>query len=547
MKQTWWKECVIYQIYPRSFMDSNGDGVGDLPGITSKLDYLKDLGISAIWLSPIFQSPMDDNGYDISDYRAIAPEFGSMDDFQKLLDAAHSRGIKLLLDLVVNHTSDEHPWFEKSVRREDPYTDYYIWRDTPNNWESFFSGSVWTYNKQRGQYYLHLFSTKQPDLNWENPLVRHEVHSIANFWLDMGVDGFRLDTVNMYSKAEGLPNVPGEGLQWAGDLFLNGPRIHDYLKELNHASFSRYDCATVGEASGVSPELALQYVGDTREELDMVIQFEAMLLDRGTDAKKWEVQPYDPLSLRNIFIKWQEALAHDGWNCLYLSSHDQPRQVSRFARHGAYRVQGAKMLASILHTLRGTPFVYQGEELGMTNAQFVGKEAYRDIESINAIAAFEEKGVSYEEIEQHIAYLSRDNARTPMHWTSGPNGGFTTGTPWLFVNANCAQINAQDQVDDEQSVFCYYKKLIALRKENPCLVYGAFTNLEQGDTPVFCYSRTLGDAAWYVLINLASSPVSYTLPEGFDADAGLVLSNWSDTPVERQMVLPPYFAAVLKK
>lgn len=547
MEHNWWKECVIYQIYPRSFMDSDGDGVGDLRGITSKLDYLQDLGVGAIWLSPMFQSPMDDNGYDISDYRAIAPEFGTMDDFKELLDQAHRRDIKLLLDLVVNHTSDEHPWFEKSVRREDPYTDYYIWRDEPNNWESFFSGSVWTYNERRGQYYLHLFSTKQPDLNWENPLVRREVADVANFWLQMGVDGFRLDTVNMYSKVNGLPSMPGEGLQWAGDMFLNGPHIHEYLREMNRESFSKYDCATVGEASGVSPELALLYVGEDRKELDMVIQFEAMLLDRGRGAEKWETKPYDPISLRGVFVKWQEALAHDGWNCLYLSSHDQPRQVSRFVRHGKYRAQGAKMLATLLHTLKGTPFVYQGEELGMTNARFEGRESYRDIESINAIAAFEENGVLYEEIEQHITYLSRDNARTPMHWTGGPNGGFTTGDPWLFVNANCADINAEDQAGDEQSVLCYYKRLIALRKENSCLVYGAFTNLETGDAPVFCYSRTLDGETWYVLLNLGSDPAGYTPPDGFDPAGAPVLSNRTDVVVSKQMTLPPYFAAVLKK
>jgi len=548
MEKKWWKETVVYQIYPRSFMDSNGDGIGDLPGVISKLDYLSDLGITAIWFSPIFKSPNDDMGYDISDYRDIMDEFGTLDDFKALLKEADRRGIKILLDLVANHTSDEHEWFQKSIRKEDPYTDYYIWRDPkpdgsePNNWMSHFCPSAWTWNEKREQYYLHLFSKKQPDLNWENPLVREEIYEIAKYWLDMGVSGFRLDTSTMYSKEPGLPDMPGEGYQWAGKFFMNGPRIHEFIKEMNSRVFSKYDCMTVGEASGIGPEESLEYIASSRNEYNMVIQFEPFDTDKDSSSEPWEKREFNPVEFRDIFIHWQEVLADDGWNCLCLSNHDQPRQAGRFAKSEA----GAKMLALMLHCQKGTPFVYQGEELGMTNAVFDSAEEYNDIQTKNALRMHEEAGKSFEEVKDLLNYFSRDNARTPMQWTAGEKAGFTSGSPWLKINNNKDKINAASQMVDSDSVWSFYQRLIKIRKESDTLKYGCFINLETAKVPILCFKRAYGNDCYYVLINLSGEPQEYTPPEDYDCDAALVLSNISEVRISSSFVLPPWYAELRK-
>ncbi|MDR2487273.1 MAG: alpha-glucosidase [Clostridiales Family XIII bacterium] len=550
-KRIWWKETVVYQIYPRSFMDADGDGVGDLKGIISRLDYLQALGVGALWFSPIFKSPNDDMGYDISDYRDIMDEFGTLDDFRALLAGAKARGIRVLLDLVANHTSDEHEWFQKSVLREEPYTDYYIWRDPkpdgsePNNWMSHFAPSAWTYCEERGQYYLHLFSKKQPDLNWENPRVRAEIHAVARYWLDMGVSGFRLDTSNMYSKTPGLPDVPGEGYQWGGRHFMNGPRVHEFIQEMHREVFRHYDCMTVGEAADTSAEDSLLYTGEARGEYGMIIQFEPFDTDRDTENPCWTRAPYDPVRLRDILIHWQEALADDGWNCLCLSNHDQPRPASRFAE-GA---DGARMLAIMLHTLRGTPFVYQGEELGMTNAVFRSMGEYRDISTHNALALLEAReGKGFEEAREVLNHFSRDNARTPMQWTDGAQAGFTAGTPWLKVNENYTEINAEAQRRDPDSVWNCYRQLIALRRAHPCLVYGDFVNLEIGPLPVFCFLRSDGDECFYTLVNLSGGSVDYPLPDAYDRGATRILSNMGEAETTKEkggraiLRLPPWYA-----
>ncbi len=542
MDKKWWKEGVVYQVYPRSFKDSNNDGIGDICGVTEKLDYLKYLGVDIIWLSPIFKSPNDDNGYDISDYRDIMDEFGSMEDFKILLDTAHKKGFKLILDLVVNHTSDEHEWFKKSVKRIEPYTDYYIWRDVQNNWESHFSGTAWDYNEERGQYYLHLFTKKQPDLNWENPLVRQEVYDIMNFWFDIGIDGFRMDTVNMYSKVPGFPSMEKEGLSLATPYFLNGPRIHEYLHGMYVNSLCKYDVMSVGEAPQVDPEMALLYVGKDRQELNMIIHFDHMFADDPPEgAGKWERRPTDLNKVRDVFVKWQKGLAKDGWNCLYMSNHDQPRQASRFA-NDQYK-NGATMLATMLHTLKGTPFIYQGEELGMKNAYFKNEWDYRDVETINSIAENKVKGIPFEALRENLGKYSRDNARTPMHWDNSMYMGFSQAPTWIGINENCRDINVEAQTADADSVLNYYKKLIALRKTHDVLIYGDFEEIELGED-LFCYTRTLNDKKAYILLNLACNQTKVTLPDTFDITAPCIISNCNIT-IKKEMNLPPYFATVL--
>jgi oligo-1,6-glucosidase len=440
-RKAWWKEAVVYQIYPRSFMDSNGDGIGDLQGILSKLDYLKELGIDVIWLSPVYQSPNDDNGYDISDYRAIQKEFGTMEDFDRLLQEAHARGIKIMLDLVVNHTSDEHPWFvESRSSKDNDKRDFYFWRPgkdgkEPNNWLSCFSGSAWEYDATTDEYYLHIFSKKQPDLNWDNPRVRKEVYDMMKWWLDKGIDGFRMDVINFISKVDGLPSVEGDGYQWGGAYFMNGPRIHEYLQEMNREVLSHYDLITVGETPGVTPEQAILYTAEDRKELQMVFQFEHMELDSGPNVK-WDLKPWRLHDLKVTMSKWQTALDGKGWNSLYLNNHDQPRMVSRFGDDGKYRVESAKMLATFLHMMQGTPYIYQGEEIGMTNVRFSSIDEYRDIETLNMYREYRERGVPVESIMESIYAKGRDNARTPMQWNDSENAGFTTGKPWIAVNPN---------------------------------------------------------------------------------------------------------------
>ena len=552
MKHTWWKESVIYQIYPRSFMDSNGDGIGDLKGITSRLDYLKELGIDVIWLSPVYQSPNDDNGYDISDYQAIMEEFGTMEDFDEMLAEAHKRGIRIVMDLVVNHTSDEHRWFVESRKKEDnPYHDYYIWREgkdgnqPPNNWGGSFGGSAWQYDEERGMYYLHLFSKKQPDLNWDNPAVRKEVFDMMTWWCEKGIDGFRMDVISMISKTKEMPD--GEVHDLYGDpgpYCVNGPNIHTYLREMNEKVLSKYDLITVGETPGVTPELAKLYAGEDTHELNMVFQFDHV----GGNGKygKWTDEKVSLTFLKGILSKWQTELYGTAWNSLYWDNHDQPRAVSRFGNDSPkYREASAKMLATCLHMMQGTPYIYQGEELGMTNYPFQTPADFRDIESINAYKEWCESGiVSHELFWPCITNISRDNARTPVQWDDSENAGFTTGTPWIQVNPNYKEINAKAEVDDPNSVFHYYRKLIALRKKYPVVVYGKYELLLPEDEELFVYTRTCEDEKLLVVCSFTEQERTIELPEEF-IGAECIISNMDNSYEQKEVTLKPYEAFVL--
>ncbi|MCA1055745.1 alpha-glucosidase [Rossellomorea aquimaris] len=555
MTKQWWKEAVVYQIYPRSFKDSNGDGIGDINGIISKLDYLKELGIDVIWLSPVYQSPNDDNGYDISDYRGIMDEFGTMADWDRLLDEMHKRGLKLIMDLVVNHSSDEHAWFVESRKSKDnPYRDYYIWRDgkdgrEPNNWESCFSGSAWKYDDATDQYFLHLFSQKQPDLNWENPKLREEVYSMMKFWLDKGIDGFRMDVINFISKVDGLPDAEApEGRKYApgGDYYMNGPKIHDYLQEMHEKALSGYNVMTVGEMPGVNVEEAKLYTAEDRNEVNMVFQFEHVDLDSGPGGK-WDLRPMKMSALRDSFTKWQKGLEHEGWNSLYLNNHDQPRMVSRFGNDKEYRVESAKMLATFLHTLKGTPYIYQGEELGMTNVQFDSINDYEDIETLNMYREkVIENGEDHEKVMNSIHVKGRDNARTPIQWDETEHGGFTTGEPWLKVNPNYKEINAKQAMADPHSVFHYYRKLIALRKENPIMVYGSYELIMPDHDKIYAYSRHFEGETMIVMLNFSEGTPVFELPSEYESMADLLIGNY-DTEAEgdiREVKLRPYEARV---
>ena len=552
MKHTWWKESVIYQIYPRSFMDSNGDGIGDLKGITSRLDYLKELGIDVIWLSPVYQSPNDDNGYDISDYQAIMEEFGTMEDFDEMLAEAHKRGIRIVMDLVVNHTSDEHRWFVESRKKEDnPYHDYYIWREgkegnqPPNNWGGSFGGSAWQYDEERGMYYLHLFSRKQPDLNWDNPAVRKEVFDMMTWWCEKGIDGFRMDVISMISKTKEMPD--GEVHDLYGDpgpYCVNGPNIHTYLREMNEKVLSKYDLITVGETPGVTPELAKLYAGEDTHELNMVFQFDHV----GGNGKygKWTDEKVSLTFLKGILSKWQTELYGTAWNSLYWDNHDQPRAVSRFGNDSPkYREASAKMLATCLHMMQGTPYIYQGEELGMTNYPFQTPADFRDIESINAYKEWCESGlVSHELFWPCITNISRDNARTPVQWDDSENAGFTTGTPWIQVNPNYKEINAKAEVADPNSVFHYYQKLIALRKKYPVVVYGKYELLLPEDEELFVYTRTNENEKLLVVCSFTEQERTIELPEEF-IGAGCIISNMDNSYEQKEVTLKPYEAFVL--
>ena len=551
MKNNWWKESVVYQIYPRSFMDSNGDGIGDLNGITSRLDYLKDLGVDVIWLSPVYQSPNDDNGYDISDYQAIMQEFGTMEDFDRMLSEMHKRGIKLVMDLVVNHTSDEHKWFVESRKSKDnPYRDYYIWRDAkegkePNNWGSCFSGSAWKYDPQTEMYYLHLFSTKQPDLNWENPTVRKEVFDMMNWWCEKGIDGFRMDVISMISKPEGLPDgkIPEGGL-YGDSGCVNGPHVHEYLQEMNREVLSRYDLMTVGETAGVTVEDAKKYAGFERGELNMVFQFELMDLDFG-DKGKWNDKPPRLTAIKQVISKWQTGLEGVAWNSLFWNNHDQPRIVSRFGDDGRYRELSAKMLGTCLHMLQGTPYIYQGEELGMTNAGFTRMDQYRDIEALNAYRDFVGDGVfDHDYMMSCLRYKSRDNARTPMQWDDSPYAGFSDVEPWIEVNENYHQINAASQLADPDSVFHYYQKLIRLRKEHPVIVYGHYELLDADNEAVFTYTREYEGKKLLCVCNFTGENQTVELPEEFRTGAAKrLIGNYPEQEIPG--ALRPWEALVL--
>ena len=554
MNEKWWKNAVVYQIYPRSFKDSNGDGIGDLEGIYEKLDYLAELGIDVIWMSPVYKSPNDDNGYDISDYQDIMDDFGTMDDFDRVLKKAHSLNIKIMMDLVVNHTSDEYKWFIESKKSKDnPYHDYYMWADPdkngnpPNRWESCFSGSAWEYVESVGQFYLHSFSRKQPDLNWDNPKVREEVFKMMTWWCDKGIDGFRMDVISMISKYPGLPDGPENGNGYTGNTSCDGPNIHKYLREMNEKVLSKYRLITVGECPGVNAEQAKKYANIDGSELDMIFQFEHV---SGSALKpchhgKWDGEAMTMPELRANFTKWQKDLEGCAWNSLFLSNHDQPRCVSRFGNDSEqYRELSAKMLATMTHFQKGTPYVYQGEELGMTNAYMENIADYRDIESLNAYKELTTKeNIPAKTVMGYIKAVGRDNARTPMQWDTSDNGGFTSGTPWLQVNKNYKTINAAAQVNDPDSVFAYYKKLIALRHTNEVMVNGVYDVLIPDHPQIYAYTRTLGDKQLLVLCNDSDTNVAIPaeLQEKIHAAKNILIQNYKDTD---ESTLRPYEAVV---
>ena len=556
MEKRWWKESVVYQIYPRSFCDSNGDGIGDLNGITSKFDYLKELGIDVIWLSPVYKSPNDDNGYDISDYQAIMDEFGTMEDFDRMLATAHEKGIKIMMDLVVNHTSDEHKWFIESRKSTDnPYRDYYIWRPAkedgslPNNWGSCFSGPAWEYDKTTDMYFLHLFSKKQPDLNWDNPAVRRDVFDMMNWWLKKGVDGFRMDVISLISKEPGLPDKePGINGYATFNVSANGPHVHEYLQEMRQKALNNADTITVGECSGVTLEEAKKYARSDEKELNMVFQFEHMDVDSDEKAGKWTTRKMDLRNLKKILTRWQKGLQDIAWNSLYWENHDQPRSVSRFGNDSdEYREISAKMLATCIHMMQGTPYVYQGEELGMTNCPFNTLDNFRDLESINAFHELTEQGkMTEEDMMAAIGYKGRDNARTPMQWDDSAYAGFSTANPWIMVNPNYTKINAKDQINREDSVFKYYQKLIKLRHESELIVYGTYDLILDDDKDIYAYIRTLGDEKLIVYCNFSENTREVELPEEF-TNGKVLISNYIDAKVNHKITLRPYEAIVIQK
>lgn len=545
---------VVYQIYPRSFQDSNSDGIGDLKGIQQRLPYLKKLGVDVLWLNPIYRSPDKDNGYDISDYEAIQPAYGDMTDFEALLNAVHDNGMKLLMDLVVNHTSDQHRWFQESKKSKDnAFADYYIWRDPvdghePNNWGSYFSGSAWTYVPARGQYYLHLFAPGQPDLNWENPEVRQSVYSLMKFWLDKGVNGFRMDVINLISKPADLPDAPqAAGAEYGNveSLVADGPKLNDYLQEMNREVLSQYtDILTVGEMPGSTPEDATHYTNLDGSELNMVFQFQHVNLSPNPDARlgKWNDQPVKLPELKQAFARWQVALDGKGWNSLYWNNHDQPRTVSRFGNDNPqYRVISAKMLGTTLHMMQGTPYVYEGEEIGMTNVHYSTLDQYEDLESINAYQALvnDEKAVTPEKMLKYLSHISRDNARTPMQWDDSTNAGFSTVKPWFALNPNYPQINTKQALADQDSVFYYYQKLIALRHDSDLIKLGDFELLDPDDGDVFAYKRHYNGQTLLVISNFTANEVSRDY--GQEHADSLLIGNYPD---DQARVLRPYESKV---
>lgn len=542
MEKRWWHNSVVYQIYPRSFCDSNNDGIGDLQGIISKLDYLTTLGIDVIWLSPVYQSPMDDNGYDISDYQAIAAEFGSMDDMRELMQKAEQRGIKIVMDLVVNHTSDEHPWFVEAKNNKDSeYRDFYIWRDADENGEapselgSIFGGTAWEWDEKNQQYFFHLFSKRQPDLNWENPAVHQKVFDMMNWWIDQGIGGFRLDVIDLIGK-EIDKKITG-----------NGERLHPLLQQMNQATFGNKDLLTVGETWDATPETAQLYSNPARNELSMVFQFEHITL-LWEDGDKWKPKPLDLNAFKQVMIKWQLELSNNGWNSLFWNNHDLPRVVSKYGCDGQYRVESAKMLATTLHLLKGTPYIFQGEEIGMTNVAFDTLEEYKDIETLNFYKVKTESGVSHETMMKGIHANSRDNARTPMHWDNSAHAGFTQGSPWISLNPNFPEINVAAALEDKDSIFYHYQKLIALRKQNPVIVYGDFIPLFEDHPSVFAYERKDADQHLVVLNNFTAKPQTLTLPEHLTGkEVECLIANLE--PVihfGEQLTLAPYQSIVVR-
>ncbi|MBD1379636.1 glycoside hydrolase family 13 protein [Metabacillus arenae] len=557
MNKKWWKESVVYQIYPRSFMDSNEDGIGDLQGVISKLDYLQKLGIDVIWICPIYKSPNDDNGYDISDYQDIMDEFGTMKDFNQLLKEVHQRGMKLIMDLVINHTSDEHPWFiESRSSKDNPKRDWYIWRPgkdgkEPNNWESIFKGSAWEYDEVTGEYYLHLFSRKQPDLNWENTAVRKELYKMVTWWLDQGIDGFRIDAITFIKKKAGLPDAPNpSGLRCvpAWDCHRNQPGIQDFLGELKESVFSKYDIMTVGEADGVLPdEAAFLYTNEVTGKFNMLFQFEHMGLDSGPGGK-WEVVPWNLGELKQVITKWQTGLHNNGWNTSYLENHDQPRSVSRFGDDQKYHKESATMLATFLMTLQGTPYIYQGQEIGMTNVKFDSIEDYRDVESLNLYREHQERNGNVKPAWDYIYAKGRDNSRTPMQWDATENAGFTTGIPWLKVNPNYKEINVKKSLEDSNSIFYYYQNLIKLRKEHEVFVYGDYDLILENHEKIYAYTRVLDNETLLIMTNFSNESSEFQMPIHIHYHSkNLLISNYEVEEKDDKIssiFLKPYEARV---
>ena len=532
MEQKWWKNAVVYQIYPRSFQDSNGDGIGDLKGIIQRMEYLGELGIDAIWLSPVYKSPQDDNGYDIADYQDVEPMFGCLDDMEALIEEAKKYNIRIIMDLVLNHSSDEHRWFQEAKKSKDnPYHDYYVWRDgkegvPPNDMKGVFGGSAWEWVPELEQYYFHQFSVKQPDLNWDNPKVRREIYDMILWWMDKGVGGFRLDVIDQIAKE------PDKGIT------QNGPKLHDYIREMSKETFQKGDLITVGEAWGATPKLAKLYSNPDGSEFSMVFQFEHIGLDQQEGKSKWDLAPLPFLKLKQVLTRWQTEIYNCGWNSLFWNNHDLPRIVSRWGNDKEYRVESAKMLAMLLHGMQGTPYIYQGEELGMTNVQYE-IEDYRDIETLNVYQERLEQGYTKEEIMDSIHAKGRDNGRTPMQWDDSEHAGFTTGTPWIKVNPNYKEINAKSQVKDPNSIFSCYKRLVQLRKEYPVFVDGRYRLLLEEDENIFAYERQNADQKLVVVCNFFGNTVEMPLQENCK-DMKLLLGNYTD--MTKPEVLRPYEA-----
>ncbi|MFC4023912.1 alpha-glucosidase [Oceanobacillus longus] len=548
MKRVWWKEAVAYQVYPRSFMDSNGDGIGDIQGVIMKLDYLKDLGIDVIWISPIYQSPNDDNGYDISDYQNIMDEFGTMEDFDQLLDEVHKRDMKLIMDLVINHTSDEHPWFiESRTSKDNPYRDYYMWHPgkdgkEPNNWESIFGGSAWEYDEKTEEYFLHVFSKKQPDLNWENPIVRKELYNMVNWWLDKGIDGFRVDAISHIKKVEGFPDMPNPNKTKYVPSFkghMNRKGIQEFLGEFKRETLDNYNIMTVGEANGVRLEEADEWVGEENGKFNMIFQFEHLDLWGKNTNKGLDIH-----ALKKTLSKWQKGLEDIGWNALFLENHDQPRSLSTWGNSEEYRVESAKCLATMYFLMQGTPFIYQGQEIGMTNVQYPSIDDYNDIDAKNMYDNELAEGTPSEDIMEIIWKTGRDNSRTPMQWNAEKNAGFSQGDPWLKVNPNYKEINVEKDRNDSDSIYHYYKKLIQLRKENNVLIYGSYDIILEEHDQVYAYTRTLEDEKILIVTNLFAEKVEFKLPADLrENKKNLLINNYNEY---EENILKAYEARVYK-
>ncbi|MFC9777448.1 glycoside hydrolase family 13 protein [Paenibacillus chitinolyticus] len=536
MQKTWWKEAVVYQVYWRSFYDTDGDGYGDLEGVIRKLDYIKELGADVIWLNPIYGSPDVDNGYDISDYRTVMAKAGTMETFERLLGEVHARGMKLIMDLVVNHTSDRHPWFtEARSSRDNPKRDYYIWRREANNWRSYFTPSVWEYDERTGEYYFHSFATEQPDLNWENPRVREEIYEMMRFWLDKGIDGFRMDVINLLAKQAGFPDAEHpENISYLG----NNPGIHEYLQEMHERVLKHYDVFTVGEIPFVTPEDGLLYVGEERGELNTLFHFEVC-----DYMAHWEMDKFKAIQKR-----WYDGMWGRGWNSQFLNNHDHTRLVTRFGNDKEYRVQSAKCFAVLLHTLPGMPYVYQGEEIGMTGVRFDSIEDYNDIALKNKYKEEVEKGRDPQEVFRSLLHLARDNSRTPVQWDGSANGGFTEGTPWIKVNPNFREINVEQALADPDSVFYTYQKLIRLRKENPVMIYGTYEPLLEEDDRIYAFLRELDGEKWLILLNISDQSTVCTLPGSIaSAEKELILANYKvNGPDGSSCEMKPYEARIYR-